>query len=283
MSGKERLMQSVASNCIRASLAALFLLFISSPLLAQTRQIDALAGRMAASLAHAKLKTVLVFDFVGPDGMDAIGQRLAANFRASVATSGQDVRVEDYSEILGLLKKNGLVLANLHNVATARWIVGQSEVDAWIYGTLSNSVGGLKLTVDAYPVSALAERYIAFDTSVPLTGDLKVLSKEEDKDEFSSMPRSGHSGYSYPECIYCPYMQYTAEGLKHQLSGTVVLEVTVDLDGHAKDIKVKVGLPFGLTQQAIDTVKEWRFKPAVGPDGKPAAVRQVAELSVACS
>jgi TonB family protein len=78
-------------------------------------------------------------------------------------------------------------------------------------------------------------------------------------------------------------MQYTAEGLKHQLSGTVVLEVTVDLDGHAKDIKVKVGLPFGLTQQAIDTVKEWRFKPAVGPDGKPAAVRQVAELSVACS
>jgi len=275
-------MQSVASNCIRASLAAFLLLFLSSPLLAQAPQIEALADQMAASLAHGKLKTVLVFDFVGPDGMDAVGQRLAADFRASVAKSGQDIRVEDYSELLGLLKKNGLVLANLHNVATARWIVGQSEPDAWIYGTLSNSVGGLKLTVDAYPLSPLAERYIAYDTSVPLTDDLKALIREEDKSEFSSMPRSGHSGYSYPECVHCPYMQHTTEGLKHQLNGTVVLEVTVDPDGRVKDIKVKVGLPFGLAQQAIDTVKEWRFKPAVGPDGKPAAVRQVVELSVAC-
>jgi TonB family protein len=275
-------MQSVASNCIRASLAALLLLFISSPLLAQAPQIDALADQMAASLSHAKLKTVLVFDFVGPGGMDALGQRLAANFREALAKSGQDIRVEDYSELLRLLKKNGLVLANLRNVATARWIVGQSEVDAWLYGTLSNSPGGLALKVDAYPLSALAERYIEFDTSVPLAGDLKVLPREVDKGEFSSVPRSGHSGYSYPECIYCPYMQYTSEGLKHQLSGTVVLEVTVSPEGHAEDIKVNVGLPFGLTQQAIDTVKEWRFKPAVGPDGKPAAVRQVVELSISC-
>jgi TonB family protein len=238
---------------------------------------------MAASLAHAKLKTVLVFDFVGPDGMDAVGQRLAADFRASVAKSGRDVLVEDYSQLLALLKKNELVLANLHNVATASWLVGQTEVDAWIYGTLSNGVAGLKLTVDAYPLSALAERYIAYDTSIPFTDQLRTLITEVDKDEFSSVPRSGHSGYSYPECIYCPYMQYTADGLKHQLNGTVVLEVTVDPDGHAKDIKVKVGLPFGLTQQAVDKVKKWRLKPAIGPDGKPAAVRQVVELSVSCS
>jgi len=238
---------------------------------------------MAASLAHAKLKTVLVFDFVGPDGMDAVGQRLAADFRASVAKSGQDIRVEDYSELLGLLKKNGLVLANLHNVATARWLVGQREVDAWIHGKLSNSVGGLKLTVDAYPLSALAERYLEFDTSIPLTDNLKALIAARETDEFSGLPRPSPSGYSYPECIYCPYMQYTAEGLEHHLSGTVVLEVTVEPDGHTKDIRVKVGLPFGLTQQAVDTVKEWRLRPAIGPDGKPAAVRQVLELSVSCS
>jgi TonB family protein len=238
---------------------------------------------MSASLAHAKLKTVIVFDFVGPDGVDAVGQRLAANFRDALAKSGKDIRVEDYSQLLGLLRKNELVLANLHNIATASWLVGQTEVDAWVYGKLSNSDGNLKLTVDAYPLSALAERYFEFESSIPLTDDLKALITEEDKDKSSSTPRSGHSGYSYPECIYCPYMQYTVEGLKHQLNGTVVLEVTVEPDGHATDIKVKVGLPFGLKQQAIDTVKEWRFKPAAGPDGKPAAVRQIVELSVACS
>jgi TonB family protein len=73
------------------------------------------------------------------------------------------------------------------------------------------------------------------------------------------------------------------EVLRRKFSGTVVLEVTVEPDGHTKDIRVKVGLPFGLTQQAVDTVKEWRLKPAIGPDGKPAAIRQVVELSLSCS
>jgi TonB family protein len=250
--------------------------------MAQAKQIDALADQMAASLSHAKLKTVLVFDFVGPDEMDAVGQRLAAALRASMTRSRQDVRVEDYSQLLGLLKKNELVLANLHNVATASWLVGQTEVDAWIYGTLSNGAGGLKLTVDAYPLNLSADRYFAFDTSIPLTDDLKALIGEREKDEFSYLPRPGQSGYSYPACIYCPQMQFPVEALKHKFSGTVVLELTVGPDGHAKDIRVKVGLPFGLTQQAVDTVKEWKLKSATGPDGKPTAVREVVELSISC-
>ncbi len=283
MPGKVHPMQSAASNCVRASIGALLFLSISPSLMAQAPQIDALAGKVATSLSHAKLKSVLVFDFVGPDGMDAVGQKLAADFRASLAKSGQDVRVEDYSELLGLLKKNELVLANLHNIATARWIVGQTEVDAWAYGTLSNSIGGLKLTVDAYPLSALAERYIEFDTSIPLTDDLKELVGERQKDEFSSLPRPGENSYSYPTCLSCPYLQYTMEALRQKFSGTVVLELTVDPDGHPKDITVKVGLPFGLTQKAIETLNEWRLKPAIGPDGKPAAVREVVELGVSCS
>jgi hypothetical protein len=283
MPAKGRLMQSVASNCTRASLAAFLLLFISSPILAQASQSDALADQMAASLAHAKLKTVLVFDFVGADGADAVGQELAADFRAAEAKSGQDIRVEDYSQLLGMLNKNGLVLANLHNVATARWLVGQTEVDAWIYGALSNGVGGLKLSVDAYPLSPFAERYIAYDTSIPLTDDLKARIAEKEKDEFSSLPRPSQGGYGYPACIYCPMIQFTPEVLRNKFNGTVVLARTVEPDGHTKDIRVKVGLPFGLTQQAADTVKQWGLKPAIGPDGKPAAVRQVVELSISCS
>ncbi len=275
-------MRSAFSNCLRGSFGALLLLFISPTLLAQAPQIDSLAGKVATSLARAKLKSVLVFDFVGPEGMDAVGQKLAADFRTSLAKSGQEIQVEDYSELLGLLKRNGLVLANLHNIATARWIVGQTDVDAWAYGTLSNGIGGLKLTVDAYPVKA-AERYIEFDTSIPLTDELKALVREREKDESSSMPRPGENGYSYPSCLYCPSVQYTAEALRQKFSGTVVLELTVDPEGHPRDITVKVGLPFGLTQKAIEALKEWRLKPALGPDGKPAAVREAVELSVSCS
>ena len=53
----------------------------------------------------------------------------------------------------------------------------------------------------------------------------------------------------------------------------VLLAVTVDENGNAKDIAVIKGESFGLTEQAIATVRKWRFKPATATDGKPAAVR----------
>jgi Gram-negative bacterial TonB protein C-terminal len=54
---------------------------------------------------------------------------------------------------------------------------------------------------------------------------------------------------------------------------------TIDTEGHPRDIRVKVGLPYGMTQQADEAVKEWRLKPAIGPDGKPAAFRATIEMA----
>jgi TonB family protein len=73
--------------------------------------------------------------------------------------------------------------------------------------------------------------------------------------------------------------QFSAEALKSTLQGTVILELTIDQDGRPRDIKVRVGLPCGLTQQAVEAVKEWKFKPSTGPDGKPEAVRQAVEIT----
>jgi outer membrane biosynthesis protein TonB len=35
----------------------------------------------------------------------------------------------------------------------------------------------------------------------------------------------------------------------------------------------------GLTEMAIAAVQKWKFKPATGPDGKVAAVREIVTLS----
>jgi TonB family protein len=76
-----------------------------------------------------------------------------------------------------------------------------------------------------------------------------------------------------------PQPDYTTDAAHHKLEGIVVLELTIDEDGQARDVRVKVGLPYGLTQQAIDTVTKWRFRPARDSDGKPAAVRQTVEVT----
>ena len=50
-------------------------------------------------------------------------------------------------------------------------------------------------------------------------------------------------------------------------------------DGRATNIRVEKGLGMGLDERAVEAVKQWRFKPALGPDGKPVAVALTIELT----
>lgn len=52
------------------------------------------------------------------------------------------------------------------------------------------------------------------------------------------------------------------------LSGQVVLEATIDLKGRVQDVRAVEGMSFGITEKAIETLKQWRFQPGT-LDGKP--------------
>ena len=108
--------------------------------------------------------------------------------------------------------------------------------------------------------------------SAPAFSRLRLVSQAQ-------VPEANKNGYSYPTCIDCPQAQYTREALARKFQGTMTLILVVTPEGRAKDIKVLKPLPYGLTESAIKTVKKWRFKPATGPDGKPAAVRQKIDIS----
>ncbi|MFZ0520398.1 MAG: energy transducer TonB [Candidatus Acidiferrales bacterium] len=92
-------------------------------------------------------------------------------------------------------------------------------------------------------------------------------------------PGAGTYGYGYPVCTYCPQAQYSVEAIKAKYQGTVLLVVTITADGKATDINVVKGLGLGLDEKAIEAVRAWRFRPAVGPDRRPAAVRQTIEVT----
>lgn len=271
-------MQLVLSNWIRVSLGVLFVMSMCAPVPAQEPQIDALADQASSSLSHSKLKTVVVFDFVGPDETDALGQRLAADFRAALAKSAHEIQVEDRSLLLGLLKKNDLAPSGLYDAFVAQWIALQSGADAWISGTLSNGGGGLTIAVKAFVVKSSVQIFES-EASTTLSDELRSLIGKSEGDEFASLPQSGKNGYSNPSCIHCPYAQFSAEATTRKFHGTVALEATVDEEGRVRDIKITKGLPLGLTEQAIKAVQQWQFKPATGPDGKLAAVRQKIQVT----
>jgi TonB family protein len=90
---------------------------------------------------------------------------------------------------------------------------------------------------------------------------------------------AGTGGYGFPACLYCPTAQYSDEAVKAKYQGTVELIAVITADGRATDIHVAKGVGLGLDEKAIEAVRAWRFKPALGPDGKPAAVRQTIEVT----
>ena len=56
--------------------------------------------------------------------------------------------------------------------------------------------------------------------------------------------------------------EYPMEARDAGLEGSVVLELTVGEDGILQDVKVKRPLEMGLTESAVEAVRQWKFSPA---------------------
>ena len=70
---------------------------------------------------------------------------------------------------------------------------------------------------------------------------------------------------------------YSPEALADHLSGSVLVSLTVGIDGVPTDIKVVKGLGEGLDEKAVEAVSQWRFQPGT-KKGVPVAVQ--AQVSV---
>jgi outer membrane biosynthesis protein TonB len=70
----------------------------------------------------------------------------------------------------------------------------------------------------------------------------------------------GQDGISTPSCLYCPTPHYSEQALKHKIEGTAVVEAIIDRSGRAQRVWEVRGLSDGLTEQAMDIVRHWRFK-----------------------
>jgi TonB family protein len=60
---------------------------------------------------------------------------------------------------------------------------------------------------------------------------------------------------------------YPEIAVRAQVEGSVVLDVGIDEAGRVTDIQVTRGLPFGLSEAAANAVRQWRYRPARGPEG----------------
>lgn len=88
----------------------------------------------------------------------------------------------------------------------------------------------------------------------------------------------GKNGVSRPEITYKERGKYTEEARRKKVQGTVLLGVIFTVDGRVVVDRVVHGLPYGLTQQAINAAQTIRFRPAT-KDGKPVNARAQVEFN----
>jgi protein TonB len=74
-----------------------------------------------------------------------------------------------------------------------------------------------------------------------------------------------------PVKVFSPQPGYTEEARQARVQGIVILQAIIDPQGSVTDVRVLKGLPEGLAEAAVATVRTWRFKPAT-LEGKPVPV-----------
>ena len=83
---------------------------------------------------------------------------------------------------------------------------------------------------------------------------------------------------TFPQIVKEQKPQYTQATLKAGISGSVEMEVVVDVDGGVSAARVIKTLHPELDEQALNAVKEWKFSPGV-MNGKPVPVLVMIEMT----
>lgn len=71
---------------------------------------------------------------------------------------------------------------------------------------------------------------------------------------------------------------FTKEAWRRGVKGRVVLRAVLCANGKVTNIEVVKGLPFGLTENAIETTRKMKFRPAQ-KDGRPISIAIVREVT----
>ena len=251
---------------------------------AQAPPMDAEAAKVADAISAADKHDVIVYDFSGPDRkITPLGKKLADEFSAALARSGAKLHVDDRAQIGGALKANSYPLDFVDTGELAHAFAQDIHVESFVMGELSIQGDQANVVIASYR-SDTGKNISSVQISWPISDndknmmaeDLARVSLPADLDQY---PNSGAHGYGVPACVYCPRAEYPPDAKAKKITGTVELVGIVGDNGQFHDIQVLKPLPYGLSEAAVKAVSNWRLKPAMGPDSKPAAVRQLIEVT----
>lgn len=251
-------------------------------------EVKDLTGRILKKAGKVKCHpdncTVLVADVITPWGSTSrLGMQLADTLSAQIMAQGSGIQVVDRKQAEGYLAREHLESQLFKDRKALNWLGKELKAEEVLFGTIEKLGEQYSLKIELMNVSNEKQgpqEAVYLSISDPTSSFAKFEPYDAERQNTSATSVQSHvivsagvKGVGLPMCIYCPPPLYTKEGRGAKIDGAVVLLATVTEDGRAADIRVLKGMPFGMNEQAVKSVSEWKFKPSTDGDGKPIAVR----------
>ncbi len=275
--------------CISAA-ALVFFSCTAIPSYTQQAQIDSLAAKTASAIVKSLKKSsgsrlVIVFFSEPGNGSTELGAKVADEFTSALTADG--ISLMNNETFQAAVQKDKVAPSALSNPATASCIASDAGAKIMVDGMLRPVRDRIELSVSvirAQNAKEIFKRRTDFDRSPEIDKLQSEALPPPDaggakKASVSSAPQAGKNGYTAPGCLYCPNPQYSNRAFHMHEQGKIVLDTIIGVDGRAHSVTILQGLACDLNQQALGIIENvYRFKPANGPDGKPAAVRMLFEI-----
>jgi TonB family protein len=291
---------SIHLHAIRlVALVGLFGAF-SAPASAQESEISQLASELASTLHQSKWaltgeQKVVVVAFQGPKGETSqLGVVLANIFVIALLREAGNLKVVERSEFPRYRQTEPGPKIELWDPYVARTLAKEAGASLFITGSYGKGADRISLAVKAtrlpdekvigearskIPIPGELRKLFALPpTSIPTeTGTETSAVKTTTQTETVFLP--GENGVGYPECARCPDPSFTQEARVAKYSARVRLRIVITPQGNVGDIRVVEPAKYGLTEQAIQAVRTWKFKAARDREGKPVPVEVLIEVT----
>jgi TonB family protein len=230
--------------------------------------VGQLAFQIAGPLEKEGVKRVIVADLLDPNGRShPVGRFLANKLSSVLQHDFPTLETISFSPSQSPLddsvpRDQGQAFQETRKWATK---MGASVV---IMGSFAKAQEGIGISLTAVKTKS-GETYALANGMVPISEEITAIAGESIPAPKTEIAKAGVGGVGIPVCTYCPIPPYTEQARAAKYQGKVVLQVVITTEGRAANISVKKGAGMGLDEAAIQAIRSWKFRPAVGPDGHP--------------
>jgi TonB family protein len=135
-----------------------------------------------------------------------------------------------------------------------------------------------KIEVRFNPMLQEANSDVELESPLPESPPISSLAKPRRQDLGLEIYRMSEPGIVAPKQLYSPAPEFSEKARIEKQQGQVGIDLVVGADGLPRDLQIACSSAPDLNDNAIATVKHWKFAPAT-KDGKPVPVEILVDVS----